>query len=219
MSTVVASTKIESFADVLRKLGDVPTSRIRSRPYPGTATEQDILAIHAKEGRLFELVDGILVEKAMGFKASWLAIVLGAYLLDFVRPRNLGLVAGEAGMLRLSSGLVRIPDVSYISWSRIPEGRIPEKPIPNLVPNLAVEVLIDSNTAAEMKRKRREYFKAGVSLIWIVDPEKRTVAVYTSIKKLKTLTESQTLDGGDVLAGFTLSLKDLFACLDQQAPK
>ncbi len=129
---------------------------------------------------------------------------------------KLGLVAGEAGMMNVAAGLVRIPDVSFIAWDRIPGRKVPKEPIPNLVPNLAVEVLSKSNTPAEMKRKRREYFKAGVALMWIVDPEARTITVYTSPRNPKTLTETQTLDGGNVLPGFTLSLRDLFAELDAQ---
>ena len=66
-----------------------------------------------------------------------------------------------------------------------------------------------------MKRKRREYFKAGVRLVWIIDPEIRTAAVYTSAEKYTVLTESDTLSGGEVLPGFTLSLRDLFAGLDR----
>lgn len=217
MSTGIASSKIETFADVLRKLGDVPTSRIRSRPYPGTATEEDVLAIHAREGRLFELVDGVLVQKGMGLLESFLASYLSALLHAFIHPRKLGIIAGEGGMLKLSSGLVRIPDISFISWDRIPGRKVTTQPIPKLAPNLAVEVLSASNTPAEMKRKRREYFKAGVLLIWIIDPEKRTVMVYTSVKNVRTLTEKDTLDGGDVLPGFTLALADLFAQLDTQA--
>src|SRR2546423_1746030 len=98
-------TRTQTLADVLHKLGDVPTSRIRFHPYPGTATEQDVLVIHAREGRLFELIDGVLVEKAVGFSESMLAIYLGHILYAFVKPRKLGLVAGEAGMMKLSSGL------------------------------------------------------------------------------------------------------------------
>ena len=219
MSTALAPTKLETLADMLRDLGDIPAARIRLRPYPGTATEADVLTIHAEEGRLFELVDGVLVEKAMGFTASFLAIRLAILLDAFVRPRKLGLIVGADGMLKLSIGLIRIPDVSYISWDSIPDGKVPKEPIPMLAPTLAVEVLSESNTTAEMKRKRREYFKAGTSLMWIVDPKVRVVTAYTSYRKSATFTESDTLDGGDVLPGFKLSLYEYFAELDQQAPQ
>jgi Uma2 family endonuclease len=83
-------------------------------------------------------------------------------LRAYVVPRNLGIVSGEASMMRLFPGLVRIPDVAFASWDRIPGGCVPSEPIPNLVPDLAVEILSASNTAQEMSLKRPEYFAAGV---------------------------------------------------------
>lgn len=79
--------------------------------------------------------------------------------------RNLGLVTGEAGMMRLAPGLVRITDVPFISWERFPGRRVPTEPIPDLAPDLAVDVLSERNTEGEMSRKRREYFDAGVRLM------------------------------------------------------
>jgi Uma2 family endonuclease len=110
-------------------------------------------------------VDGVLVEKAAGLRESFLAIALASLLRGFVRPRNLGLVTGEAGMMRLMTGLVRIPDVAFISWDRLPNRRVPTEPLPDVAPNLAVEVLSTSNTPREMVRKRQEYFAAEVQVV------------------------------------------------------
>ncbi len=217
MSSVIASSRIQTLGDLQHFLGGIPISRIRLKPAPGTATEIDIFEVLRSENRLCELVDGVLVEKARGFKASWLAGVLFSFLFEFVNPRNLGLMTTADGMMRLAPELIRIPDVSFVSWDRIPEGKVPIAPIPKLAPNLAVEVLSESNTPAEMKRKRREYFKAGVQLLWVVDPESRTVIVYTSASAGKTLGETDTLDGGEVLPGFSLPLRELFAVLDRTA--
>ena len=74
-------------------------------------------------------------------------------------------------MVWLFRGLVRIPDVAFTSWERLPGRRVPPEPIPELAPDLAVEVLSQSNTEAEMTRKRGEYFAAGVRLVWLVDPD------------------------------------------------
>lgn len=205
-------------ADMLARLG-VPPERVRLRPLPGTATEQD-LQDAIDEGRgLFELVDGTLVEKAVGYKSSFLTVALLAALRAFVRSQKLGRVSGPDGVLRLDAGLFRAPDVSFVSWKRFPDrGRMPKEAFPNLIPDLAVEVLSPSNTRAEMKRKREEYFRNGVRLVWIVDPETRTVEVYAPRRKTVVLTEADTLDGGKVLPGFTLSLAELFAELDEEAP-
>ena len=72
-------------------------------------------------------------------------------------------------------------------------------------------MLSKSNTPAEIKRKLGEYFDAGVRLVWLVDPRKQTVRVHTSADQSVLLKEGQSLDGGDVLPGFTLSLQELFA--------
>jgi Uma2 family endonuclease len=89
-----------------------------------------------------------------------------------------------------------------------------DQPIPNLVPDLAVEVLSLSNTADEIERKRREYFGRGTQLVWIIDLRARTVEVFTAPTVSTLLHESDTLDGGAVLPGFTLALRELFAELD-----
>src|SRR5262249_44762398 len=85
-----------------------------------------------------------------------------------------------------------------------------------VAPNLAVEVLSEGNTPAEIERKLKEYFLAGVELAWIVDPFKRTVAVHTAPDRLRTLSEKGTLDGGSVLPGFTLAVRELFARLPKE---
>jgi Uma2 family endonuclease len=154
------------------------------------------------------------VEKVLGFWESVLAIELARILGNFVRRRKLGTLAGEAGMLRLSPGLVRIPDLSYISRARLAEHRRALAPILPLAPDLAIEVLSEGNTPREMARKVREYFDSGCRLVWVVDPRTRTVAVYTSLAKPIVLTEKQTLTGGDVLLGFRLPLRKLFGLLD-----
>jgi Uma2 family endonuclease len=208
---------VRTFADLQKRLGDVPLGRIRMDPPPGTATPADVTRLQEKEGVLCELVDGVLVEKAMGYMESVLAIRIARLLGDFVDKHNLGFIAGEAGTLEVLPDLVRIPDVSFLAWDRLPGRKIPREPIPELAPNLAVEVLSDSNTPAEMKRKRLDYFEAGVELVWEIDPETRSVVVWTSVRKSKTLADPQdTLDGGAVLPGFATTLRELFKELDRR---
>ena len=152
----------------------------------------------------------------MGLRESYLASVLIMILLTFVRLRNLGLVTAPDGMMRLAPGLVRIPDVAFISWDRLPNRRVPTEPIPDLAPDLAVEVLSVGNTLGEMARKRQDYFTAGVHLVWQVDPSTRTVEVFTAPDQSTVLHETHILDGGTVLPGFILPLQELFAALDLQ---
>src|SRR2546430_11465144 len=102
--------RIRTVADLLERLGDIPAYRILLDPPPGTATEEDIFDVRRRDGRLCELVDGVLVEKAMGLRESILAGALLAILRAFVVPRNLGIIAGADGAVRLFPSLVRIPD-------------------------------------------------------------------------------------------------------------
>jgi Uma2 family endonuclease len=209
------SPSIKTLADLLNRLGGIPLERIRFRPSPGTATVQDVIDIQRQEGKLCELVEGVLLEKAAGYNESSLAVFLAGLLNAFVIPRNLGLVTGPDGTMELMANLVRIPDVAFTRWERLPGRQRPTDPVPLLAPNLAVEVLSRGNTPGEMAVKRRDYFSAGVELLWEIDPNARTVAVYTSITDVTALTAADTLDGGLVLPGFTLPLQNLFAELDR----
>jgi Uma2 family endonuclease len=217
MASVTDVFRPPTLADLIDDLGGISPSRILRHPAPGTATEEDVRNFVERKVSLCELVDGVLVEKAMGFRESILALALVEILKPFVRQHNLGLVSGEAGLVRLAPGLVRGPGVAFFSWVRIPGGCVPNQPIPDLAPDLAIEVLSESNTPAEMDRKRREYFAAGAAQVWQIDPEARSIEVFTSPAESTLLQESQTLEGGNVLPGFSLPLARLFAELDQKA--
>ena len=220
MSTVAATLTFTSttktVADLLDHLGGIAPERVRMYPLPGLATEADLIAVNARKQGICELVDGVLMEKPMGYPESILALVLAGYIQSFVVGRNLGIVSGADGMMRLFPGLVRVPDLAFVPWERIPGRQFPTTPIAGFVPDLAVEVLSPSNTKAEMARKRREYFDAGVRLIWEVDPRNRTVAVFETSELSIVLDRTQTLDGGSVLPGFVLPLFDLFGELDRR---
>lgn len=198
-------------ADLYDLLGPIPVSRIRRDPPPGQGTEEDVVEIHDRENRLYELVDGVLVEKTVATYESYLAMLIGHLLLDFARPRNLGVVLGADGMMRLFPGRVRIPDVSFISRRRPSPGKISRsEPIADLAPDLAVEVISLSNTKKEMAQKLLDYFASGTRLVWYFDPGPRIVTVFRSPEQSTTLHEDQTLDGGDVLPGFALPLRGFF---------
>jgi Uma2 family endonuclease len=199
-------------ADLVDHFGPIPLDRIRHDPAPGTATEEDVVEIHLREDRLYELVDAVLVEKTVGTYESYLAVSLIEVLAAFVRKRRLGIVLGPDGMMRLSPGLIRIPDVSFISFDRLPGREVPDTPVANLAPDLAIEVISRSNTKKEMDRKLNEYFQAGVREVWFVyHHPRREVVVYHSPDRSAVFSEDASLPGGDVLPGFALELKHLFA--------
>ncbi|MFI5379601.1 MAG: Uma2 family endonuclease [Tepidisphaerales bacterium] len=191
-------------------LANVPLERIIFHARPGTATDEDVLRLDDREGRICELIDGTLVEKPMGIRESAIAAEILRQVANFVVPRKLGIVTGEAGMLRIRPDRVRAPDVAFISFDRLAGGKLPDKRIPDLAPDLAAEVLSDSNTVAEMNNKLPEYFEAGVRLVWYADPRTRTVDVYSSPENPRRLTEADALDGGNVLPGFEMRVADIF---------
>ena len=211
----VTEAPTATLADLLKRLGNVPLDRIRLRPPIGSATEDDVLVAATRDRRWCELIDGTLVEKPMGFDESFLASFINRILGNYVAPRNLGHVTTEQGMMRIAPGLVRIPDVAFISWERFPNRRRTGEPIPDLVPDLAIEVLSPSNTSAEMDVKLAEYFSAGVRQVWIVNPATRTIALYDEPDSCQTLTENDTLRTERLLPDFSFSVRELFAELDR----
>ena len=118
-------------------------------------------------------------------------------------------------MTCLFGDTVRGPDVAFVAWERMPGGRIPKAPVPDLVPNFVIQVLSVGNTYGEMSRKRREYFHAGVELLWMVDHRSRTVTVFRSPQDSSVFTDEQKLDGGNVLPGWQVDIADLFSRLDR----
>jgi Uma2 family endonuclease len=214
-----SETSFETAADLLESLGGIDPKRVRLKPPPGKATEKDLLRVLTKTDRLFELVDGTLVEKVMGFGEGFLAMDIARLLARFLDENDLGDLGGADSSMRLLPGLVRLPDVSFLRWERYPNRQRPTEPIPNVVPDLAIEVLSEGNTPAEMQRKLKEYFLAGVALVWLVDPDKRTVEVFTAPDAGALFTEADTLDGGDVLPGLRLPVRDVFARVPRPAGK
>ena len=202
--------KIWTVADLNRRFGPIPFERIRQNPPPGCGTVADVIRLNDHEDRLYELVDGILVEKTVGLEESYVALKIGRLLGNFVEPRRLGLVVGPDGTIQLDINLVRIPDVSFFSLKRLPRGEIPKDLVPLLVPDLAVEVISRSNTPKEMAEKLQEYFAKGVRLVCYVRPRSPVVDVYTSRDHFTRLTASMRLDGGEVLPGFSVQVGELF---------
>jgi Uma2 family endonuclease len=202
----------ETLADLLRRLGNIPLHRVRLHPPPGTATEEDVIRNNESLSRtaICELVDGTLVEKPVGWEESAIAGYIIQALLNFVRPRRLGKVLAPDGMLRLVPGLMRAPDASFIARGRLKRYERGGERYPSIGPDLAVEVISKSNTRAEIARKLVEYFAAGTRMAWVVDPKTETVRVHQAPRKFVVVGSGDVLDGGDVIPGLLIPVKDLF---------
>lgn len=216
----MVATESETVADLIHRLGGIPADRIRLKPAPGTATEDDVIRwLDGPNKRMFELIDGTLVEKAVGAKEALLALFVGARLLEWCEENDAGVALGPDGPFRLRLGLVRYPDISFISWDRLPGGEFPEDPVCRVVPDLAVEILSPSNTAAEIELKLDHYFEAGVRAAWVIDPKNKSAVVYTSRTRSKEIGFDGELTAPKVLPGFRLPMRDLFASLRRKKRK
>ena len=209
MAQIVESAEL-TVADLLEKFGPIPASRVWHQPSPGTATEQDAIDADLHADRLCELIDGVLLEKATSFYESYLGGLLASRVLSFAQEHDLGIVLAANAMYRLSPGQVRIPDGSFVSWSRMPGHIIPRDDIADFAPDLAIEFLSSGNTQREMSRKLEDYFGAGVRLVWYIESKSESVQCYTSPAASTLIKAPDALDGGEVLPGFVLPLKNLF---------
>lgn len=208
----------ETLGELVDQLGGIPPDRILMRPAPGTATEADVLAAAERpRKRLCELIDGVLVEKTMGIWESQLAGVIAHYLNGFVLPRKLGIVTVSDGTIKVRPGRVRIPDVAFFSWTAMKDEKRNENPIPQVAPEIAIEVLSKSNTVGEMKRKRADYFSAGVLIVWEVDPASMTVHEYLPNGSERVLTVADSLTAEEILPNFSMSITELFSSSERPA--
>jgi Uma2 family endonuclease len=209
----ISTVPVPTIADLLRQLG-VPARRVLLKPTPGQATEKDLLRY---KGTLVELIDGVLVEKAMGWYESLLGFIIAYHQYTYNRKHKLGIVLTEQGLMRVAPGQLRMPDVAFYSWAHFPGHKLPRGQILDAVPDLAIEVLSPGNTPKEMRRKRREFFAGGATLVWEVDPKRRRVTVYTSPTDATILGEQDTLSGDPVFPSFALRIADLFAEAGERA--
>ncbi len=177
-----------------------------------TITAED-LAKMSFESRRVELVRGEVIATApAGAVHGEIAMTLGALIYAFVRANRLGVVyAAETGfVLARDPDTVRAPDVAFVAAERAAQQRSStgffEGP-----PDLAVEVVSPNDTAEDVEAKVLDYLTAGAHMVWVVRPRTRTVTVYRSLREVQVLRPGDTLDGGDVLPGFTAPVETLFS--------
>src|SRR5438445_219147 len=153
------------------------------------------------DGSKQELVRGrIVTMPPPGFEHGDIQLNVGALLKVFVRPKRLGRVVTESGIItERGPDTVRGADVSFWSKERLPLNKPRPKGYPKVAADLCVEIVTSKKSIARAKAKLREYFKRGVRMVWIVDAESRTVTVYRKANEGRILHESATLSGEDVL--------------------
>ncbi|MCS7016830.1 MAG: Uma2 family endonuclease [Gemmatales bacterium] len=180
-------------------------------------TAEDLL--RRSDDRRYELVDGKLVEKTMAATATLVASEIHGLLWNHCRSTSSGAVfLSEQGYQCFPHrpNTVRFPDVSFITRARLSpdlaEGYI------RIVPDLVVEVLSPTDLARDVSRRITDYLRAGVRLLWVVDPEARLVFVYHQGRPGLILTEHDYLEGEDVLPGFRVAVREIFRPLELLQP-
>jgi len=178
---------------------------------PPVCIEPDAL-LRMPEGKHFELIDGVPVEKTMGARASAISaritIRLGTYVLD----HDLGdLYDAQTGFRCFPDRprQVRKPDVAFVAKHRLPDGKPPEGDF-LIAPDLAVEVSSPNDLVDELDAKLADYQSAGVPLIWVFYPVSRTVLVLRPDLNTTRLDINGTLTGEDVIPGFEVKVASLF---------
>lgn len=159
-----------------------------------------------------ELIKGEVV-RAMptGHSHGIIESMIAALIFNYLRTHKIGrVVSGEVGVYtQRNPDTVRAVDVAFISNERYRQ--VQSGSYLDVAPELVVEIMPPANTRSEVHEKLAEYFAIGVQCVWIVDPQLAQVHVYQSIDNVMRLTRQDTLTGGDILPGFTVTLTDIFA--------
>jgi Uma2 family endonuclease len=168
---------------------------------------EDFLGQPENRGRLFELINGEIIEKMPTEEHGVIVMKLGARLVIYVEAHQLGRVASETRyQMPQDEHNGRLPDISFRSNPDTPVVR--QGPVMQM-PDLAVEVKSPDDTYRELREKADYYLANGARMVWLIYPEKRLVEVHTP-DDFDLLNDSDTLDGGDVLPGFTLPVREIF---------
>ena len=174
-------------------------------------TPEDLLKM--PEGDHYDLVDGQLVENTMSAWAAYVTVKISSRLQDYCRVNYPGWILSETAAYQCfgdAPDRVRRPDISFIRLERLPFEQAMEEGHIAIAPDLVVEVVSPNDLDYEVQRKVEEYLKAGVRLVWVVNPQAHKVQVHRATGPGTILRESDNLDGEDVVPGFSCGVQDLF---------
>ena len=178
-----------------------------------TWTEAELMSLPDVGGK-YELVEGELVVTPAGYKHEFIVVRLIHALESFAKGTRLGKVGASNLGYWMNNGNLRCPDVSFVEKGRFKNMIRDSEGFLHGAPGLAVEIVSPSDTIKSMKEKAVEYFDSGSKLVWIVIPDDQTVAVLRHDGSEGVLTVADTLDGEDVVPGFSLVVGKLFEDLE-----
>jgi Uma2 family endonuclease len=177
----------------------------------GTTTRltfEEFQKLPEREGTIYELDEGeLLMEPSPAIRHNLVRQRIAMKLMEFVDFNQLGIVLEEMDF-RLSSNTVRNPDVAFVTAEHVKKIDLDRSPVDG-APALAVEVISPTNSAQDMAKKTMQYLNGGCRLVWIVYPSLRTVEIHSS-SETSHVREPELLEAGELLPGFSLSLKYIF---------
>jgi Uma2 family endonuclease len=172
----------------------------------------DELFTMPKDGFRYELVKGELRKMSpAGTEHGAIIFNLSILLGQHIKANNLGQGFGAETGFKLAGNpdTVRAADIAFVRRERIPETGIP-KNFWQTSPDLAVEVLSPGDSYEEVDEKVEDWLTAGTRAVWIVNPRRRSVSVYRTMTDVTRLSESDELDGDDVVPGFRCNVSEIF---------
>lgn len=172
------------------------------------ATIDDLRRV-PRDGQTYELVDGAIIVTPAGMRHSSVAARTTVVLGTFVLSHQSGELYTEGVGIQLPTGNVRSPDVSFVRTEKLPGGRSPVD-YGRLIPDLVVEVLSPNDSQSDIATKVAEYLECGVPVVWVVDPDRRTVVVHGPERSPTEHGADQVLMARPVLPGFSCRVSDLF---------
>lgn len=172
------------------------------------ATIEDLMRM-PEDGQKYELVDGEIVVSPTGYRHSSVGMRIGHLIQEFLDEHPLGGIAGADLGVVFENGDLRSPDLTFIRNEKIPAGDA-EKRFLEIVPDLVVEVLSPSDSMRFVGHKIGEFLESGVPIVWLVDPEQRTVTVYRSLSNTERYTSEDTIIADPVLPGFSCTVSRFF---------
>lgn len=179
-----------------------------------TWTDAEFMAL-PRDGHRYELVNGEVVDMGnSGMEHGYLACVLTVKLGGFIQANKLGAICDSSTAFTLKNGNKRSPDIAFISRERLKGLSRPLRGFFEGAPDLVVEILSPGNTVEEMHQKIVEYFENETRLLWKVDPNERSILVYRSPEPDCLLRMNDSLDGEDVVPGFSMAVAELFQAWD-----
>jgi Uma2 family endonuclease len=175
----------------------------------GSATVEDLLKT-PKDGQKYELVDGEIVVSPTGWRHGKVALKISHIIATFLENNPIGEVCGTDVGFKLPNDNLRSPDVVFVRKEKLPDGEAPVG-FGEFVPDLCVEVLSPSDSMRHVAQKIGEFLDCGVPLVWLVDPERKSVTVYRSLSRIEQYESDDVITAEPIIPGFSCPVSRFFS--------